>query len=263
MGAEGMRGRLRACLLVSSVVTSALFWPASAAAQPVSGPRETVDNRLSTIRPNASAGFHYLGSYHAAGNAGGDPPYMRKMKSFSPPGLRYDTSVPARCTASDLELAARGAAACPAGSKVGGGSVRTTLMGFPSTLHADMFNNTGEQIILASSPGVSSVTRGHINPDGSVEFAAPTCFPSPGLAACPVDDALQLGSDMTTTPITKTSSGVVRNYLTTPRTCPASRQWKIPIRFWWADGSVDTVVTNQPCKPPRRKPSARPQHATR
>src|SRR2546423_4908168 len=98
----------------------ASVWAACAAAQPVSGRHETVDNRLTATRPNAATGSHYRGSYHAAGDSAGKPPYMRRMTAYQPPGFRYDTSVPARCTASDLELEVRGAAACPAGRRVGG-----------------------------------------------------------------------------------------------------------------------------------------------
>lgn len=247
MAVAAMHRGLRAGLLVSLAAASVCVCSPAAVARPVSGPRETVDSRLSTSHVNASGGFHYVGTYHAAGNPGGDPPYMRKMRSFSPRGLRYDTSVPARCTASDLELAVRGAAACPPGSRVGGGTVRNSFMGSQSTLHADVFNNTNEQIILVSSPGLSSITRGHIYRDGSIEFAAPTCFPSTQFAACPVDDALQLGSDITVGPISKKTGGTVRNYMTTPPTCPASGKWQMPIRFWWADGTIDTVVSKQPC----------------
>lgn len=255
-----MRSPSRVALFVLLLVVSAAASSATAAGQPISGPRETVDSRLSTARPNASAGFHYSGSYHAAGNPNGNPPYMRHMLAISP-GLRYDTSVPARCAASDVTLATFGAAACPASSRLGGGTVESDLLGqFPSTLHADVLNNTDEQIILVSSPGVSSITRGHIYPDGSVEFAAPTCFPNTQLTKCPVDDVLQLRSDITVAPYSRSSNASVRSYMTTPPTCPATGQWKMPIRFWWADGSIDTVVTEQPCTHPR---SASSRHGPR
>jgi hypothetical protein len=161
--------------------------------------------------------------------------------------MRFDTSVPARCTASDLELALRGAAACPPGSVIGGGKVEGKFMGSPNTLDADFVNNTGEQIIVTRSPLFASVTRGKIHPDGSIEFAAPTCFPSLQPTGCPMDDALQLGSDIAVPPLTRTENGATRSYLTTPSSCPAAGYWETPIRFWWADGSVDTVVTRQPC----------------
>jgi hypothetical protein len=172
------------------------------------------------------------------------------MVFYLPPGLRYDTSVPKRCSATDLELATSGAAACPPGSRLGGGTTTSKFLGgFPSTVAVDFLNNTDQQIILARSPGLSTVARGQIHPDGSVEWASPTCFPSIQPAGCPVDDVLQLESSLSVPPYTRTSHGVVRSYLTTPPTCPAAGHWETPIRLWWADGSVDTVTTEQPCTP--------------
>jgi hypothetical protein len=218
--------------------------PAVSAAAPVSGPRETVDSQFTTTRPGAASGFHYVGTYHAAGDPNGDPPYMRKMISYAPPGQRFDTSVPEQCTASDLELALRGPDACPPGSRLGGGKAYGKFMGQPSELDADLFNADGEQILVARSPFVASVARGTIHPDGSVEFASPTCYPALNPPGCPADNALQTGSNIAMKPYV----GDGRSYLTTPPTCPRSRTWETPIRFWWADGSVDTVVTKQPCR---------------
>jgi hypothetical protein len=255
--------RLRGCsarfgLLIHALFALSAAAPAAAVAVPVSGPRETVDTQLTTKRPNAPAGFHYRGRYHAAGDPKGDPPYMRKMISYNPRGLRFDTSVPERCGASDLELALRGEDACPPGSRLGGGTADGKLMGFPpNRLDVDFVNNTGEQIIVVRSPAFASVARGRIHPHGSVEFASPTCFPALQPPGCPVDNALQLGSDITVPPLTRSFNGVRRSYLTTPPSCPRSGHWRTPIRFWWADGSVDTVVTRQRC---RRRPT-RKRHA--
>ena len=231
----------------------ALLCPASAGAAPVSGPHETVDSHYSTAQPNAPAGFSYTGTYHAAGDPSAYPPYMRRMVTYNPAGLRYDTSVPPRCTASDLELALRGAAACPAGSRLGGGMTETAFMGrYPSTVSVDFLNNARQQIILARSPLLATVARGVIRRDGSVEFASPTCYPSVAAVGCPMDNVLQLRSSITVRPYTRRVGGVVRSYLTTPPTCPGAGHWSTPIRFWWADGSVDTVVVQEPCAGARR-----------
>jgi hypothetical protein len=171
------------------------------------------------------------------------------MVSYSPPGLRYDTSVPARCTASDIELQTLGPGACPAASRVGGGTTVGNFLGrFPSTLTIDAFNNTGEQIFLVSSPFLATVARGQIHRDGSVEFASPTCYPAVQPPGCPVDTALQISSSVTVPPYTRTSGGRVRSYFTTPPKCPAAGYWRTPVRFWWGDGSIDTVVVKQACK---------------
>ena len=227
-------------------------WPACASAKPGSGPRETVDQRFTAKRPNAASGATFTGVYHAAGNAKGSPPYMRRMTFYPPKGTRYDTSVPERCTASDLELEVRGMAACPAGSRIGGGT--TSGLFFEPIAHSfsspydnalDIVNAANEQVLVIQTPGGYTVARGQIRPDQSVEFASPTCFPAPPEGQqCAVDNVLQLGSKTSMAPYTRMS----RSYLTTPPKCPARGFWRARIRFWWADGSVDTVATDSPGK---------------
>jgi hypothetical protein len=176
---------------------------------------------------------------------------MRRMVSYPPRGYHYDTTVVPHCSASDIELEAFGPPACPAASRLGGGTTEGVWLGrFRTTLKIEVFNNTAEQIFLVSgSPGLATVARGRIYRNGSIEFASPTCFPSIRPPGCPVDNALQLGSDVTIPARTRKIRGRVRSYMTTATRCPASRSWRTPIRFWWADGSVDTVVAKQPCRP--------------
>ncbi len=115
MRTRPVRARVATKLLLGVVVVL----PPSAAAEPVDFPHGTIDQILTTTRPNTPTGFHFIGRYHAAGDRDAPPPYMRKMISYG--GPRRDTSVPERCTASDLELAVSGAAACPDGSRLGRG----------------------------------------------------------------------------------------------------------------------------------------------
>ena len=245
-----MRARWGTGAAAMVLLGAAVALPGSAAAVPVDFAHGTIDQTLTTTRPNTPTGLHFVGSYHAAGDPDAPPPYMRKM-TFSG-GPRRDTTVPELCTASDAELAVSGAAACPPGSRLGGGTSDGLFMGsFPTKVELDVFNNTGEQIMVLRSPGLASISRGRIRPDGSVEFASPTCFPSH--AGCPADNALQLRSDVTLDPYTTVRGGKLRSYLTTPAKCPKSRRWTTTVRFWWADGSEDTVVVRQPCKRPKAK----------
>ena len=220
---------------------------ASAAAAPASGPHGTIDYRFTTSKPNRAAGTVYTGTYHAAGNPGADPPYMRRMVFYNRSGMIRDTSVPERCTAGDTQLAAFGSAACPEGSRVGSGRVDFRFLGFPNSVEMEVFNNTNELIMLGRSPLLTSVARGRVHPDGSVAFASPTCFPHVQLAGCPVDNVLQLGSVVDMPPYRRRIGGRLRSYLTSPRRCPRSGRWRSPVRFWWADGTVETITTYQRC----------------
>jgi hypothetical protein len=255
-----MRHRaVRAGLLVLVICALSALWAAAAAAQPGTGPRETVDQSFTTTRPSSPTGVSYTGGYHAAGNPKGNPPYMRRMVFYPPRGMRYDTSVPERCSASDLELEVRGPAACPAGSRLGGGTVEGLFYEpighafvFDHYKHTvDVMNNANEQIVLVKSEGFT-VVRGRNRPDGSIEYTPPTCFPAPPTGKCADDYVLQLRSSTFLPPYKTTSGGRLRSYATTPAKCPAQGYWRTTIRFWWADGSVDTVATQQPCRPARK-----------
>ncbi|HKP91150.1 MAG TPA: hypothetical protein VJT75_14390 [Thermoleophilaceae bacterium] len=235
---------MRVKTMVAVAVVVQLLLASAAVAAPVKMRHGSVNDRFTTTRPGAASGFNYDGVYHAAGDPTGAPPYMRRMTFYPARGQRYDTTAAPQCTASDAELAIRGAAACPAGSRLGGGKVVGRFMDqFPNELEADFFNAPGEQIILARSPVFASVSRGRIAKDQTVTYEAPTCYPWLLPAPCPVDNALQVESHMRTPRYVRNG----RAYMRTPPRCPASGHWTARIRFWWKDGTTDLVVTKKPC----------------
>src|SRR5437762_1421186 len=63
----------------------------------------------------------------------------------------------------------------------------------------DILNNANEQIMVISNGSLgNTVVRGQMQPDGSVTFAAPTCFPVPPAGVpCARDYVLQTGSTTT------------------------------------------------------------------
>jgi len=54
---------------------------------------------------------------------------------------------------------------------------------------------------------------------------------------------MQLSQKTTIPPYTRAG----KSYATTPPTCPTSRYWETTVKFWWSDGTQDTIVTRQPC----------------
>jgi hypothetical protein len=255
-----MRRRvLRSALLAQLLVAVFALLPVAATAQPANGPRETVDQRLTTKQTSSATGGSFNARYHAAGNKNGAPPPLRRMVFYAPSGMRYDTSVPARCTASDVELQARGPAACPAGSRLGGGTVEGLFyvpfahsVLFDHYHHTvDVMNGANEQIVLIKSEGWT-VVRGRVRPDNSIDFTPTTCFPASPTGKCADEYIIQLASSTVLAPYKKTVGGRVRSYATTPAKCPAGGNWSSTVRFWWADGAVDSVVNKWPCTPPRK-----------
>jgi hypothetical protein len=241
---------------LAGVMLVVLLSPATAAlAQPANFPHGTADQQFTTTQPGAPTGLTFMASYHAAGDPKGDPPYLRRVVISPPPGLRYDTSVPDRCAAPDIELQVMGPDACPPGSRLGTGTIDGVI--YAPVTHAFVFdryhhdlyvlNSADGQILLVKSEGYT-VARGHLRPDGSMEFDPPTCFPSPP-TGCADDYVVQT---KTATSIPAYTKGA-RSYATTPSTCPRQRYWQTTLRYWWSDGSTDTAVSRQPCTRGRRR----------
>lgn len=250
-----MRRSLRSALILQLLLALAAILAPAASAQPASGPHETVDQRFTTTRPGSPTGVGYDGSYHAAGDPAAPPPYMRRMVFYPPRGMKYDTGAPARCTATDAELSVRGPDACPAASRIGGGTAEGLFQApfaheilidhYKHNLH--VLNNAHEQILLIESEGFT-VVRAQIRPDGSIDFRPPSCFPAPPVGPCADDYIVQLKSSTLIPAYTRKSGRRTRSYATTPPKCPARGYWTTRIRFWWSDGTRDSVASTEPCR---------------
>lgn len=235
---------------ICAAAAALLVCAAPAAAEPASGPRETIDQSYTATTPSTPTGLGWSATYHAADDPNSPPPPMVKMAFYPPAGFRFDTKVPAKCTATDPELELQGPAACPPKSLIGSGTTEGLFL-FPFAHdytfdhfnhHVDVLNNAGEQIMLVHSEGWT-VVRGKMQPDGSIQIDSTTCFPASPTGQCADDYIIQLGST-TTIPVYTNAKG---SYATTPPACPAEGYWTTTVRFWWKDGTTDSVDSHQPC----------------
>lgn len=247
-----MRGQIVRAVL-PLLIAVLVLWAGGAVAQPGSGPHETVDQHFTAHRPSSPTGTRFSARYHAAGDERGRPPFLRRLVVHPPRGMRFDTGVPKRCTASDAELQVQGPAACPPASRVGRGSAEGLFLfpGSDEVFHhfrhrTYLLNNRNEQILLVESEGFT-VVRGRIRRDGTTVFEPPTCFPAPPKGACADNYIVQLETTTIVKPYTKRSGGRLRSYATTPPRCPARGYWLTTARFGWSDGSGDRVATRQTC----------------
>ena len=230
----------------------AATWPGAAAAIPGSGPHETVDITLTTRAPGASAGLTYTATYHAANDPQATPPPLRRILIVGPPGSGGDTTATAQCNASDAQLKAMGNAACPPASRVGSGVIHllSSASPQPQTYDSTVFNADQQQVELVNfGPFGLGVARSTIH-GNVIDGTVPTCItggdPPSG---CPSDQIRILSQTLTTVPVSSGSGAAQRDLLFTPPYCPAAGLWQTHVSFDYADGSVDTVVTEQPCVP--------------
>jgi hypothetical protein len=164
------------------------------------------------------------------------------------PGSQIDTTVPEQCTATDAQLMAQGADACPVGSWVGTGTIRLDT-GFPEPLRfidANVtFLNNADELIFVSAETISGarvVTRSQVQGSEIVNSA-------PLLPGTPPDgaaiDVVQVHLD----PISRQLDGGQRAYITTPGECPPAGSWTNSVQFTYADTVTEAVTDESPCLP--------------
>jgi RTX calcium-binding nonapeptide repeat (4 copies) len=241
-----MRPIVRPCLvtLLSIVAATAYFAPAPAVAQ--DGLRQHAELRFAEQEPSTPTAATFDIDYVNPDDPNAKPSSVRRIVSEFAPGTVVDTSVPDQCMASDGQLAASGAAACPTGSQVGAGYVRIDT-GFPGPerfLEQDiaLFNRDGQLIFLFTNrdTGLRFVSR------CPIEGTRITCT-SPPLPGTPPDGGAVDLVHEDLFEISRRVNGQRRAYIQTPPACPPSGAWTNLSEFTYADGVTQTVETQSPC----------------
>lgn len=229
--------------LTAAAVACAVLLPAAA---PASAPRQSATVTVDTTQPGAPAGGTQSIRIRNPDDPNAKPFSVKTIVFHLAPGTAIDTDALPKCRASDAELMAQGAAACPPDSRVNTGVVRSdtgSTAGFPRFVTSDVqnFNNDGELIGVADAREIPFRTVTHTRISGNtITFDIPD---TPGQG--PPDNFSALTSLNTVTP-TLVRAG--RAYTRTPSACPASGFWPGSIDFIYHDGVKETVQTPAPCK---------------
>ena len=211
------------------------------------GARQHVRFRLLERRPNRVTGERFLIDYGNPQDPTGKPRVARRVAATIPRGARIDTSVPARCNASNADLKARGGAACPPASRVGRGSAKVDT-GFAGPFrfvdaNVEVFNTRGGFVAL------STVARPPYREVMRFEIAGRNWrVTNPPLPGSPPDGAALDKLDIRIFAIRRGRGRKARNYITTPRRCPKRRYWRTKMRFTYTDGVTQDAWTRNPCR---------------
>lgn len=207
---------------------------------------QSMEAELTSTAPGRPTGFVQRVDYFNPHDPNGKPVAVRKVTTTLARGSKIDTSVPARCTASDEELMEQGAAACPRRSKIAEGFARLDT-GLPGparllTFDAELFNNTGEQIALGTMRG------GGLR----VVFRAPIrgrswTFQTEPLPGAPPDGTAFDAVELEYRRIVREVDGRRRAYFTTPSRCRQRGQWRNHATFAYADGVTQRIGSTSPC----------------
>jgi hypothetical protein len=212
----------------------------SAAAQ--EGSRQDASLTFTETKPGTTTGVELRIDYVNPDDPEAKPPAVRHVVTELALGARYDTSVPALCTASDPELMALGASACPADSVVGEAliTIDTGVPGEGRFLVSDttLLNDTSELIFVNTDreSGGRVITRSEVG-ERTITTQAPTLPGSPPDGGAIDTVALALH------PI----SSPAGNYITTPSECPGRGYWINRVQFTYYDDVTQVVETQSPC----------------
>jgi hypothetical protein len=199
---------------------------------------------LSSRAPSTATEAGLYIRYRAPGSASGKPSPLRRVVLEAPAGSRFDGGAVPACHAGDGELILLGRAACPAASRVGGGTV-TAVSGFgppldPVTLEATFFNTGRGLLQLLTVPGTgvaAAVVRGRFSAPNTIAFdhlpSVPGGPPDFGTAVRTVD--------------VRVGGGSRRAFLTTPPACPPGREWASQLTYTTADGHTYTAQSTSAC----------------
>ena len=226
----------------STLCLTALLLSASAAG---AQERQSASLRFTSGEPGTSTGSDLAVDFRNPSDPAGKPPAIQTLVVRFHPGTRFDTGAVQQCKASDAQLMAQGAAACPPGSRVQQGTLITDS-GAPPPLarltenQLTNFNNQDELVGLAetTSPPTRVVSRSRVGADSvTIGF--------PALPGGPPDFLLGYKSLRIGGPPAGSGNRVgVR----TPPVCPASGNWTNTLTFTYRDGVTQSQQTQTPCR---------------
>jgi len=263
MSGAGLHRRLRRMrrALTAAIALSVVAMAQASALSET--PRQTYSERFTTDEPGVSTGRAYAIDWVNPNDADGKPTSFSHLHVELAPGARFDTSAIPQCQASDAELMAEGASACPRDSVVANEEVLvdTGLPGSGRYLTDDsvFFNNRNELVLLATvrENGARVVLRAQMGVN-TIDLDVP---PLPG---APPDGGAPKRQRGTWYPRSTRRDGRQLNYLTTPPTCPSSGYWVNRVTYTYRDGVTQTAQSRSPCRPPaegqatdRRRPVIR------
>jgi hypothetical protein len=244
---------------VASVVAIAAVALGGGPAADAAVPRQVGSLTYTSTVPGASTGLVLNFLFQNPENPSQKPHAVAKMVVHSPAGSHIDTTVPPQCHASDAELMAQGAAACPPDSKIGSAVVVSATGGsgpFPPytrTIITD-FNNQDEILAVGQNEDIPALRPvDHTKIQGNTTT---TNFP-PIPGAPPPDPFTPFKSfHFEFQPYVRGG----RVYNRTPPNCPSVGYWTMTLEFTYRDGVTQSAESHSPCQQAQATHPAKEKH---
>jgi hypothetical protein len=226
-----------------SVCALALAVFAGAPAAATAGPRAELRVGFAQTHAGTPTAMTVHILYRAPNDPDAKASPIRGAEIAAPPGTRFDATAREQCQATDAELMAFGRAACPAGSRVGGGTlVAVTGVGAPVDpffTDVTLFNTAGGVIELVQQQGSDhtlAIDRATVR--GNVYTSHPPRTPGGPPDGETAVRSIDFSFDA--------PARGARAFITTPSSCPSDGRWTATGRFTF-DGVVDVAQSSTPC----------------
>jgi len=234
-----------ASILTVVLLAAAAVAPGASAAE---GVRQSGTFTWTSARPGAPTGYAMAVDFYDPADPAAKPHTLKTLIVRFPNGAVVDTGALPQCKATDAELYLEGPKACPADSRVGGGTIVTdtgsTMSSIPRYAVNDVtqFNNQDEVIGVAVSetdPPVTAVSRSKL--EGETSTTEIPIFPG-----SPPPEPFTAFRRMRLSVPAIVRDG--RAYGLTPPTCPPQRYWTIAMTFVYYDGVSQSIESHSPCR---------------
>ena len=230
----------------------AVLAAALVAAVPASAlkPRQFGTFRFTSTIPGAPTGNLLNVTFQNPSDPDAKPYSAAQMVIHAPKGTVTDTTWLPQCHATDDEIYAQGASACPVNTKVGAGWAFADTGGsgkgrYSRTTITD-FNNRNEVVGIGQNDDVAALRT--IDRTKLEKGKSTSTFPAfPGTP--PPEPYTPVQRLHIFFPVHKRNG---RAYTRTPPTCPRSRRWTFKVDFHYRDGKTQSIVSRSPCR--RKKP---------
>jgi hypothetical protein len=216
---------------------------ATAAVAFASSQATTFSFKQSTRAEGASTGIAFKIAFGDPDAPNGLPSGLKDFKITMPKGAKFDAAGATQCQVSDADLMSKGAAACPASSRIGAGQATATppTGGAGVDVDAVVFNEKyrGKNAWLfvflinnAYATSLDALIKGNTISAKGLSGAVPG-----GLLVTKFNGK-----------INKHSKGK-HKLITTPAVCPKSKKWTNSGSFVFNNGDKDSATSTSPCKP--------------
>lgn len=230
-------------LLISGVLALAVV--STAAVAFASSQATTFSFKQSAHKEGASTGIAFKVEFGDPDAANGLPAGLKDFKISMPKGAKIDPAGAPQCKASNADLMAKGAAACPASTRIGTGKATATDGNATVNVEGFVFN---EKVGKKNSWLFLFL----INDAYAAAFDAPVkgnTLSAKGLTGAVPGGLLVTKFAGTIGKHSKGRGKKKHDLITAPTVCPKSKKWTNKATFTFLDGSKDNATSSSSCKP--------------